>query len=436
MSRTVGISGIGPVSTFGIGIDPLWEALLAGRTGIDTVGQFDASAFGCPLAAELGPDMLSIRSIVPKHYRKATKVMCRDIELAIAGAVAALDDAALTTAGTDKDSPPTIEPHRMGCQIGAGLICSDVNELGAALVTSQLEDGSFDLDHWGREGMQNLTPLWLLKSLPNMLACHVTIVHDCRGPSNTITCWESSAALSLAESVRVIQRGAADACLSGGAESRQNVLAFHRQAEAGRLTDGARGAEQAVLPFHPDADGCVLGEGGGLVVVEAVDHAAARGRAVDAIIEGVGITQTIDDWTGVGASGESIADAIEQALSQAGLDADAIDAVIPFGSGIAAIDTAERDALHRVFGDRAAELELVLLVPAVGNCCSGHGSIQLAVAVQCLKTGMLPARRGSEAIDGLNAAPLDARQTNPRHMLVLSASLGGQNTAVILGGAS
>lgn len=436
MSRSVGISGIGPVTAFGIGIDPLWSALLKGRTGIDAVRQFDATAYGCPLAAELDADALNIRSIVPKHYRKATKVMCRDIELAIAAAAAAVEDADLVTAGTDRDAEPTIDPHRMGCQIGAGLICSDVNELGAALVTSRVADGSFDLDHWGREGMQNLTPLWLLKSLPNMLACHVTIVHDCRGPSNTITCWESSAALSLAESVRVIERGAADACLSGGAESRQNVLAFHRQVEAGRLTDGARGPEHAVIPFHQDADGTVLGEGGGLVVVEDVAHAAARGRPVKARIEGVGTTQTIDDWQGTGASAQSLADAIHQALTQAQADPASIDAVVPFGSGIAAVDAAEREAMHMVFGDRAATVELVLLTPAVGNCCSGHGSIQLSVATQCIHTGTLPARRGVDPIDGLNAGPAESRRTDPGRILVLSASLGGQNTAVLLGGAT
>ncbi len=436
MSRPVGISGIGPVTAFGIGIDPLWSALLEGRTAINPIRQFDASAYGCPLAAELAQDALKIREIVPKHYRKATKVMCRDIELAIAGAKAALDHAQLVTPGIDKDAQPTIPPQRMGCQIGAGLICSDVNELGTALITSRRDDGSFDLDHWGREGMQRLTPLWLLKSLPNMLACHVTIVHECRGPSNTITCWESSAALSLAESVRVIQRGAADACLSGGAESRMNVLAFHRQVQAGRLTDCSRGPERAVLPFHPNADGTVLGEGGGLVVVEDAQHAAARGKELLAHILGTGTTQTIDDWSGIGASAESIGDAINQALHQSGVAPQDIDAVVPFGSGIPAVDAAERDALHATLGSHAASVPLILLTPAVGNCCSGHGSIQLAVAAQCLHTGMLPARRGDDPIDGLDAGPTDARQANPKHILVLSASLGGQNTAVLLGGAA
>jgi len=434
MSKRVGISGIGPVTAFGVGIDPLWSALLEGRSAIDTIKQFDASLFGCPYAAELDDDF-KVRDWVPKHYRKAIKVMCRDIELAMAAAMAAVQDASLVTAAVDKDAEPTIAPERIGCQIGAGLICTDISEVGMAMITSCREDGSFDMDHWGREGMQRLTPLWLLKSLPNMLACHVTIAHDCRGPSNTITCWESSAALSLAESMRVIQRGAADACLSGGCESRQNPLAFHRQCEAGRLTAGTRDSANAVLPFHDDADGCVLGEGGGLLVVESLGHIEQRGGHLYAEIMGAGCTQTIDDWTSVGASAESIEDAIRLALAQAAIDPESIDAIIPFGSGIPAVDSAERDAMHAVFDERSADIPLVLLVPATGNCCSGHGSVQLAVAAKCIETGTLPPRQG-DSVEGLHTGTPEATSMSLRNVLVLSVSYGGQNTAVILGGAS
>ena len=433
MARRAGISGIGPVTAFGVGIDPLWSALLEGRTGIDTIRQFDGSAGDCPLAAELD-ETFKVRDWVPKHYRKATKVMCRDIELAVAGAMNAVQDAGLMTAAVDPDADPTLPPERMGCQIGAGLICSDINELGTALITSRREDGSFDMDHWGEQGMTHLTPLWLLKSLPNMLACHVTIVHDCRGPSNTITCWESSAALSLAESVRVIDRGAADACLSGGAESRQNPLAFYRQGRAGRLTTSGRPAESAVRPFQNDADGTVLGEGGGLIVVEALESIQARGGRCYAEVLGTGSTQTIDDWTGVGASAESIADAIHLAMRQADIQPDAIDAIVPFGSGIPAVDAAERQALAAVLGERASSVPMVLLTPATGNCCAGHGSVQLAVAAKCVEQGVLPPRLG-DPVDGLNTGGGEAVNTDLGVVLVLSASMGGQNTAVLLGGA-
>jgi len=227
-NETVVISGVGVISCFGEGIDVLWDAMLEGRSGIQRIERFDPSGFTSQVAGELADVEFKVRNIVPKSHRKATKVMCRDTELAVGAAAQAVASAGLKTAGTNDDTP-TLPPNRVGCHIGAGLISAEVNELAAALVTSKNEDGTFDLAHWGAEGMQNLSPLWLLKYLPNMLACHVTIVHDCQGPSNAITCCEASSGLSIAESRRVIQRGDADACLSGGAEDRINPLALYRQ---------------------------------------------------------------------------------------------------------------------------------------------------------------------------------------------------------------
>ncbi|MBT5136563.1 MAG: beta-ketoacyl-[acyl-carrier-protein] synthase family protein, partial [Phycisphaerae bacterium] len=250
------ISGVGIISCFGEGIDVLWDAMLEGRTGLKRIERFDPSGFTSQVAGELAEDAFKVRKIVPKSHRKATKVMCRDTELAVGASMLAVASAGLATAGTG-DAPPTLQPNRVGCHIGAGLIAADVNELGAALVTSKKEDGAFDLAHWGSEGMQNLTPLWLLKYLPNMLACHITIVHDCQGPSNAITCCEAASALSIAESRRVIQRGDADACLSGGAEDRVNPLALYRQHCTGRLadSDGSGDMSSLVQPFSEHATG-------------------------------------------------------------------------------------------------------------------------------------------------------------------------------------
>lgn len=414
MRCDVAITGIGPVTALGIGIDPLWAAIESGTTGIRRIESYDAAKWGSPFGGELPADAFSIRKLVPKSHRKATKVMCRDIELAVGAAIAAAEHAGMVTAATSDDEP-TIAADRVGCHIGAGLICADVNELGAALVTSRADNGDFDLHHWGHTGMENLTPLWLLKYLPNMLACHVTIVHDCQGPSNTITCWESSAPLSLAESMRVIQRGAADACLTGGVESRLNVLATWRQQCAGRLTSVQPDADPvaALRPYQDDATGTILGEGGGILVIEALDHARARGAPIRAIIAAVACTQSIEDDSLQSASGESITDAIELALSRAGLVAADIDAVVPMGLSIPGIDAGEADAMATVFGD--AQPHRILVTPITGNCCAGHGATQLCVAAHCIDIGALPG--------GGNA---------PNHMLVMTASQGGQNTATIL----
>ncbi|MEE2907600.1 MAG: beta-ketoacyl synthase N-terminal-like domain-containing protein [Planctomycetota bacterium] len=434
MRAPVVISGIGPVSAMGFGIEATWEAMTAGRSGLGPVQAFNASDFSCSFAGEVDAESFSIRKIVPKSYRKAVKVMCRDIELAIGAASAAVEDAGLLTAANADGAAPTIDPERMGCHVGAGLICSEVNELTAALWPSRGPDGLFDLHHWGEQGMENLTPLWLLKYLPNMLACHVTIVHECRGPSNTITCCESSSALSLGESLRVIERGDADACLTGGAESRLNPMAFYRQCCSGRLAETAADADySAVLrPYDPSAQGTLLGEGGGILVLESQDCLERRGGRARATIEGFACTQSFDD-DGFGASADCLGDAIHAALASADCTPGDIDVIVPFGSSIPAIDAAERDAFHATLGDRASEIPLICTIPFTGNCTAGNGAIGLCVAAAAISEQALPARLNAGAPDGLNASAADAVSHPMKRVLVTSASQGGQNTAVILG---
>jgi len=437
MSRRVVITGLGPITAFGPGIEPLWSAMLEGRSAIRGIERFDPCGFPCKIAAELGADRFEPRKVVPKSYRKATKVMCRDIELAVGAAAAAVEDAGLVTKAVDPEAEPTIPPHRMGCHIGAGLIAADTNELGEALVTSRAENGDFSLHDWGRNGMDNLTPLWLLKYLPNMLACHVTIVHDCQGPSNTITCCEASGALSLGESLRVIDRGAADACLTGGVEFKINLLAMMRQHFAGRLATTEEGEDPTtvVRPFDPAARGSVLGEGGGILVVEALSCAATRGARVYAEVAGFACTQSYcPDTIGlkIEADGQGICDATEIALEQARIGPDEIDAIAPLGSSTPHVDQAEAAAIRQVFGDRSAEIPLITTVPNVGNCCAGNGAIPLAVASMCLKTQTLPARLNTTEAPGLDAGACPSRDAELRYVLVSTTSQGGQNAAVIL----
>jgi 3-oxoacyl-[acyl-carrier-protein] synthase II len=434
MSRRVVITGLGPITAFGVGIGPLWEACVEGRSAVRRIRRFDPSGYGCQVAAELEPDAFDVKAVVPKSYRKATKVMCRDVELAVAGARAAVEDAGLAR-DPEGGAPPAIAPERFGCHIGAGLICAEVDELTAALVTSRGEGGDVDLKTWGREGMNNLTPLWLLKYLPNMLACHVTIIHDCRGPSNTITCCEASSGLSIGESVRVIQRGSADACLSGGAESKINPMAMMRQTFAGRLSPATEDVDPASVlrPFDAAASGTVIGEGGGLVVVEDAGVAAQRGRAPYAEITGFACTQShCPDTVGLVVEPEGIADAVELALDRAGIGPEAVDAIAPLGSSIPAVDRAEAAAIERVFGARARQVPLITTIPNAGNCNAGAGTVAVAVAAMSLREQRLPARLNTAAGNGLDAAACPSRPAALRNVLVFQTSQGGQNVAMVL----
>ena len=434
--RRVVITGLGPVSAHGLGIEPLWTALCEGRSALAPIRAFDARGFASASGGEL-PDSYDVKDLVPKSYRKATKVMARDIEIAVGGAVTAVADAGLRTRGTDPDNPPTIAPDRFGCHIGAGLIAADLDELTAALATSRDAAGKFDPAHWGQQGMQELTPLWLLKYLPNMLACHVTIIHDCQGPSNTITCNEASSGLSLAESQRVIERGAADACLSGGADSKLNPMAYLRQELAGRLAKCTvdEDATRKIKPFDPSSPGALVGEGGGILVLEAEDTAKARGARIHAVLAGTGASQSwCDDTVGLvpDATGESLADAIEAALRDAGLKPADIDAIIPYGCGVPALDSLEAKALERVFGASIGAKPIITLAPSIGATVAGFGTIAVAVATKCLTEQRLPARLNSASTGGLAAAAAPSEPRALRNILVCTPSLGGQNSAAVI----
>ncbi len=443
-NRRVAITGLGPVTGLGPGIDALWAGLCEGRSALGTIQAFDPGGFACRVAGEVRD--LQVRDYVPKTYRKATKVMARDIELAVAAAHLASRDANLRTRGTlngedqgGGEATASYPGSRMGAHIGAGLIAADLEELTAALAEATVagQPHRLDIHAWGRAGMTHLTPLWLLKYLPNMLACHVTIIHDAQGPSNTITCGEASGGLSIGESLRVIQRDQADLCFCGGTESKINPMALMRQQLSGRLnTSDNDHPAQAVRPFNRDAAGTVLGEGGAIVLLEALDAARQReGAKIYAEVLGFGASQTVNRATRnrePDAEGRSIGAAIRTALREAGIDAGQIDLIVPFGSGIAAYDAAEAAALRALFGKRLEQMAILLTKPTVGNCGAGAGAIDVCAAAQALKTQTLPPRRCPRPIDGIPAGTTRVEGGRFEHALCYSTGLGGQNAALVL----
>ena len=180
--------------------------------------------------------------------------------------------------------------------------------------------------------MNNLTPLWLLKFLPNMLACHVTIVHDARAPSNTITCGEASSHLAVGEAFRIIARGDADVCICGGAESKTNPMAVARPLLCGRLNVASNDAPHlACRPFAANRAGTVPAEGGGLLILESLNHAINRRSRIYAEVVGFGAATSVTSWSMPDPSGEHISLALRGALRDAGTSVDAIDLAVPFG---------------------------------------------------------------------------------------------------------
>jgi 3-oxoacyl-[acyl-carrier-protein] synthase II len=426
--RKVVITGIGIVSPIGIGSAAFWENLIGGKVAIDRITFFNPDGFTCKIAGQV--PAFKINDFVPKHYRKATKVMARDIELAVVAADDAFKDAGLKSRAYTET--PEIDGKRFGCNIGAGLISVDLNELTSAMHAAR--DGNrLNLQKWGKDGMGQLTPLWLLKYLPNMLACHVTIIHELKGPSNTITCGDSSSHLAIGEAFRTIQRGDADLAICGGAETKVQPMGLMRQCLLNRVTtEHNESPKTSVAPFDADAKGTVVGEGGGLFILEEYEHAKARGAKIYAELAGFGASQDTYRITEPSPTGDSYGKAISKALADANLPPAAVDLLIPCGLGIPAHDRAELNALTTVFGGGLARIPMTTIKPRTGNLAAGSG-VDAAAAVLSLHHNKIPGAINTRKVQGglqLNLNP-EPRDANVNVAVSSVYSLGGQNAALV-----
>ena len=437
--RRVVITGLGPVSPLGSGAANFWNALLEGRSAVRPLKAFDATHFDSQIGGEI--DQLKLGEYVPKSYRKAEKIMARDIVLAVAAAHFAAIDAGLRTKCLidrgDVTGERNLDSTRFGVNIGAGLICADLPELAGALF-SATDEGRFTLAKWGQVGMNNLTPLWLLKFLPNMLACHVTIVHDAQGPSNTVTCSEASSHLAIGEAFRTIARGVEDVCLCGGAESKANPMALLRQSLGKRLSRANEIPEAACKPFAANRDGSVISEGGGLVVLEELSHALARGARIYAEVVGFGASHDVtlpSQPSSPTPEGRGLALAGRKALRDAKITADQVDLIGSFACGTREHDQSEANAIQSLLGPRSASVPVLNIKGGLGNNGAGSGALDFIATVLALHNNTVPAAINSAATDpkcGLKLVtgkPIDARV---EHAVSLGYALGGGQTAAIV----
>ncbi len=439
--RRVVVTGLGPVTSIGIGVSDFWGALVEGRSGIRRLESFDPARFDSQIGGEI--DEVKFANYVPKSYRKGAKIVSRDIVLAVAAAYEAVKDAGLTTKclverGEGADEP-NVDSPRFGANIGAGLICADLPELAAALAIAKAPDGTFDMHKWGTDGMNDLTPLWLLKFLPNMLACHVTIVHQARGPSNTITCGEASSHLAIGEAYRTIEGGTAEVCICGGAESKTNPMALIRQSLGKRLSRRNDTPESACRPFAADRDGTAISEGGGLVIIEELEHAQARGARIYAELVGFGASNDAyhpSQPSKPHPEGRGVALAIRKALKDAALAPDQISMAAACACGLIDHDAAEARALHTVFGARTPELPIMAIKGGIGNNGAGSGAVDFIAAVLALHNRTIPGAINSGNADpacNLNVVAPGPTDANIDAAVSASYALGGgQNAALVI----
>jgi 3-oxoacyl-[acyl-carrier-protein] synthase II len=437
-SRRVVITGLGLATPVGIGVEAVWNALMEKKSGVRRITAFDPSTCLCQAAGAI--ESLQAKDYVPKAYRKSTKVMARDIEIAVACAYEAVKDAGLVTKcfidRGESPGPVTVDSTRFGANIGAGLICADLTELAGAMYTARKDDGRFDIRKWGSEGMNNLTPLWLLKFLPNMLSCHVTIVHDAQAPSNTITCSEASSHLAIGEAFRTISRGSADVCICGGAESKLNPMGLMRQQLLKRLSQLHNDEPaSACRPFDRSRDGTVISEGGGLLILEELEHAKARGARIYAEVAGFGAGSNSHAWSQPCPEGRGVALAIRKALKDAALDPSDVSVVATFGTGIRDQDLSEARGIRAALGDRASKIPALAIKGSMGNNGAGSGAIDVSVAACCVRHNMIPPAMNVTDVDpecGLNVVTGDPIDAKVDSLVSIAYALGGGQNAVLV----
>ncbi len=415
------VTGIGVVSPIGIGTDAFWRNLIAGRTGISGLSAFPTTDLPSKLAAEIH-DFDPVEYIYNKKY---IKVMSRDIQLGVAAASMAVKESGLVRG--------LIDPERFGVEFGAGHISTSPMELADAARTLADAEAGREFTRWGEDSMGQICPLWLLKQLPNMPACHVAIEHDARGPNNTITSCESSALLALAEAMRIIQRGAADAMIVGACSSYIQPLEITRL----NLYEGlSRGDDptHSCRPFDKNRDGTVVGEGAAAFVLESWEHAVRRGAPIYCEVLGVGAGCDGRDPANR-AGGIGLARAIQSALRQSELTPNDLGHINAHGKGTQRDDLAEARAYHTALGTVGEAIPVTALKSYFGHFDAGAGAVELAGSLLAMRHGQLPITvnyRTPDPLCRLNIVHDEPMTMTNRTAISVNRTRMGQSAAAVI----
>ena len=417
--REVVITGLGVVCPIGVGQGAFWQALEAGTSGIDWFPQTRGTELPFPFAG-------LIRDFDPKLYiqpRKSIKVMCREIQVAYSCAALAVQDA-----GLPKEAP---DPERMGIVLGSELFYGELEEL-AEVYRHCHESGVFQTERWGDVAFKNLFPLWMLKYLPNMAACHLSIVHDARGPNNSIVQGGASSLLAMMEAAMAIQRGHADVMLSGGSGSSAELtgLAFRGWEQHSQWKGDPAGASR---PFEAQRCGIVVGEGAATFVLEERGHAERRGAKILGRIAGFASRYDPPGGWNVPRSGQGIKHSIAGALAAAGMKPADIGHVNAHGDSSVRGDRVEAQVIRELLGD----VPVTAIKSYFGDLGAGSGAVELAASVLGLAAGHVPPTLNYEVPDP--ACPVNVIHDKPlpadkKVVLKLNQSLTGQAVAMVIAG--
>jgi 3-oxoacyl-[acyl-carrier-protein] synthase II len=423
-SRRVVITGLGLISPLGNTPAALWSALMEGRSGVGTTSLLPADRQPLKYAAEAREFTGEVEDFGPlekerkKAIKKGLKVMCRETRMAVAAAQLAIADAGYA------EKP--MDPEMSGVVLGSDYMLTMPEDYEAGMKTCA-SAGEFEFTRWGKEGLGDMAPLWMLKYLPNMPASHIAIYNDLRGPNNSLTMREAAGNLAIGEAFRTIQRGHANLMVAGATGTRilpmQAIHALQTEQMAAENCDPTK----ASRPFDKNRTGMVAGEGAGMIVVEELELAKARGATIYAEVIGLG-SANVADAKLVGKCDVALTRAMNAALRDAGKSPADVGHINAHGLSTVDRDADEARAIREVFGAAADKVPVTAPKSYFGNLGAGGAVVELIASVLALREGRLPRTLNYSTPDpncALNVAAM--KDTAPgRSFLNLSVTPQGQ----------
>jgi len=405
--RDVVVTGLGMVSPVGLDVAETWGAILAGTSGLAPITRFDPAGFDTRFAAE-------VKQFDPlvAMDRKLAHRCDRFVQYAVVAARQAVTDAGLT-----------IDEHnrqRVGVLIGTGI--GGLETLQIAVTTLNAR------------GPQRVSPFAVPMFIPDMASGQVAILLGTAGPNFATVSACSSSAHALGEAAEIIRRGQADVMISGGSESPVVAVAVAAFNSMHALSTRNDDMATASRPFDATRDGFVLGEGAAVLVLEAAQHARARGAQILGTLAGYGSTDDAHHITSPAPGGRGAAAAMRQALCQAGLAPTDVQYVNAHGTGTDQNDRAETEAIKDVFGEHAYRLAVSSTKSMVGHTLGAAGALEASFCLLAMRDGMLPPTINLQQPDpdcDLDYVPNTARRQAVRVTMSNSFGFGGHNVSLL-----
>lgn len=430
--RQVVVSGIGIVSPLGIGIEKFWENLASGKSGISKITLLSDSSVPDHIGGEVKEfNDKKARELI--RQRKSIKAMCREIQMGVASATIALDVAGLGEGQT------AVPPERLGIDFGANLMLSPPEILSRGALAS-CDEGQYEFHHneWGKAGLSNMEPLWLLLFLPNMPACHIGIYADARGPSNSLTMGEASGGLAICEAIRILERDSADVMICGTTGTTLHAVQSMHAVMWNQLAPAVNGdPAKACRPFDLKRSGQVVSEGSATLILEDEAHAKQRGAKIYGRILGAG-SACVCKGPAVGDTRGALRLAMQMALQDACLKPADIGHINAHADGETAGDREEALAIHDVFGDIASKVPVTAFKSYWGNPGASCGTLEIVGSLIGLEHGVVLPTLNYETPDPechLNVVHGEPLKVTNKVFIKTSVTRSGQASAIVLSGA-